>query len=280
MGNDESGNPFEPGDGEESVAADDATSVQRPAKIPTDPSVASEPWMSQRRYQPDPTDNGGPGSDGPGAATPEQSVWDEPGLSRELSGDVPDDAVTWFRHHQIQLQQTSATKAWFVTILVVLVAGPCAIIGTLISGQSGDFPVVYISIIGPTVEELLKLALVLWIVETRPWLFRSSIQILICMAMSGLVFAAVENVFYLEIAIREPAPPLVQWRWTVCVALHTGCCIISGYGAAIIWRRFQVEARPPQLNDGARWILSAIVIHGVYNFSMVLVKVLDIDLGF
>jgi len=100
------------------------------------------------------------------------------------------------------------------------------------------------------------------------------------MIMSGLVFAAVENVFYLEIAIREPAPQFAQWRWTVCVALHTGCCIISGNGAAIIWRRFQAEERPPQLNDGARCILSAIVVHGVYNFSMVLVKIFEFDLGF
>jgi hypothetical protein len=279
MGNAESENPYEIGDSEEAVAESDTGAEQRPQKLLKDPSVTSEPWMSTRTYQPDPTDTGSPGSNRPGATTPEHSVWDEPGLSRELSGDVPDDAVTWFRHHQQQSRKTSATKAWFVTFLVVLVSGPCAILGTFLSGQGADFPVVYISIIGPTVEELMKLALVLWIVETRPWLFRSSFQILICMTMSGLVFAAVENVFYLEMPIREPSPQLAQWRWTVCVALHTGCCIISGSGAAIIWRKFQTEERPPQLNDGARWILTAIVIHGVYNFSMVLVQLLDIDLG-
>lgn len=202
MGNTEPENPYEIGDGDEAVAGDDAATRQRSAGLPTDPSVTAEPWMSTRTFQPDPTDTGSPGTERPGTTTPEHSVWDEPGLSRELSGDLPDDAVTWFRHHRQQSQETSSTTSWLVTLLLVLIAGPCAILGTLISGQSGDFPVVYISIIGPTVEELLKLALVLWIVETRPWLFRSSIQILVCMAMSGLVFAAVENVFYLEIAIR------------------------------------------------------------------------------
>lgn len=159
MGNAESENPYEIGESGEAVAGDDGASGQRSPRSPTDPSVTAEPWMSTRAFLPDPSDTGSPGTERPGATTPEHSVWDEPRLSSELSGNVPDDAVTWFRHHRQQSQNTSAMKAWLVTFLIVLVAGPCAILGTLISGQSGDFPVVYISVIGPTVEGLLKLAM-------------------------------------------------------------------------------------------------------------------------
>lgn len=288
MNNPEPGNPYEvdrssdarPGKRPPPPASGPSPSGPvPPGPAPSDPSVMSEPWMQARNFQPDSTDRHGPDSDQPGTESPEQSVWDEPGLSRELSGEMPDDAITWFRHYLAQVQKTSAVRAWLVTFAVISVAGPLAILGTLLAAQAGHFPIVYYSIIGPTVEELMKLALVLWIVETRPWLFRSAFQILICMVMSGLVFAAVENVVYLELRILNPTPQLVRWRWTVCVALHTGCCLIAGLGAATVWRRFQAEERPPRLKDGAPWIISAITIHGLYNFSVIMADVFKINTG-
>jgi hypothetical protein len=61
----------------------------------TNPSVFEEPWMKSDgtvfRGQPDTP----PGFERLGAsADPEHSVWDEPGLSQELSGDIPDDTRT------------------------------------------------------------------------------------------------------------------------------------------------------------------------------------------
>lgn len=252
---------------------------RRPRHSPSDPSVLAEPWMQKATFQPATNASYGPASDQPGSVAPEHSVWDEPGLSQELSGELPADAVTWFRYYCEQKRRTSAGKSWLVTCAVILFAGPAAIFGTILSSKAGNFPIVYYSILGPTIEELMKLAIVLWIVETRPWYFRSSIQILTCMVMSGLIFAAVENVLYLEWSILDPSPELAHWRWTVCVALHTSCCTVAGCGASSIWRNFQTEERPPRMQDGAKWIITAITIHGLYNFSMIMVELFKIDIG-
>lgn len=65
----------------------------------------------------------------------DHSVWDEPGLSRPLSGDMPPDAVTWFGHYLQQEKSTSTLSTWMVTLAVAALAGPLAIVGTLIQGE-------------------------------------------------------------------------------------------------------------------------------------------------
>lgn len=261
-------------------SADDASPYRVPGPdveaepLSTDPSVHAEPWMRKLGFQSDAGDVYGPTVSIPTGADPESSVWDEPGLSPILSGDIPDDAVTWWRHYSRQVQGTSAGSSWFITIVLALVAGPCAIVGTFISGRYADTQLVLVSIIGPTVEEIMKIAIPIWIVEKKPWLFRSAMQILLCSFVSGLAFAAVENVIYLNIYIPDASAGMIRWRWTVCVLLHSGCSLIAGIGVVRVWTRFQMATRPPALSDGAPFIVAAIVIHGIYNlFAMLLAAV-------
>lgn len=230
----------------------------------TDPSVFAEPWMKPVIHHGDVNDS--PVVDTNSFIRPEveHSVWDEPGLSRSLSGDAPDHAVTWFSYFTQMRESTSTETSWMITILTAIIGGPLAIAGTLIEGvtQSGLLTVITI---GPTIEEIMKVALPLWIVEKRPWLFRSSTQIVICCFASGLAFAAVENVIYLRFYVPNPSVSLAQWRWTICVLLHSFCSLLAGFGVMRMWQSFQVEKTAPQISHAGKALLSAIVLHGSYN---------------
>jgi len=118
----------------------------------------------------------------------------------------------------------------------------------------------------------MKIALPLWLVEKRPWMYRNGGQILICALASGLMFAVVENVVYLNVYIPDPSAGLIQWRWTICVLLHSGCSTVAGIGAWRIWSRFQHHQRAPHLADGASWFVAAIVLHGLYNATVTLLE--------
>jgi len=241
-----------------------------------DPSVYAEPWMQDVAHAEDTRD--------PGPAMPfsvhgpeDQSVWDEPGLTRQLAGATPEDAVTWFRWYQQKVTTTTVGTTWLVTSGVVLVAGLLAILGTLATQSTMGSQLLAVVIFGPTTEEIMKIAIPLWLIEKRPWLYRSSSQILLCALGSGAAFAAVENLIYLNVYVPQPTASLVAWRWTVCVLLHAGSSVVAGVGATRIWHRFQQEQRVPQLSDGARWIVGAIIIHGLYNGTVTLLEFGGLD---
>lgn len=242
------------------------------ARYGSDPSVFAEPWMQPVLYPGDPND--------PGPILPltdpvneDQSVWDETGLSRQLAGATPDDGVTWYRWYLQQAAETSVRHSWLVTLAVALAGGLFAIMGTL-AQQSvmGGGMLLGVVVFGPTVEEVMKVGLVLWLVEKRPWLFRHAEQILICALASGVVFAAVENVIYLKVYIDDPPDSLILWRWTVCVLLHAGCSTVAGLGAWRIWRQIRQEERAPALKDGAPFFVAAIVLHGLYNGTVTVLE--------
>jgi len=163
---------------------------ERKSSPVTDPSVFAEPWMEAVLHPAEISD--------PGPAMPltdhvceDQSVWDELGLSRELAGDVPEDGLTWYRWYLDQVAATSATWSWAVTLGVAVVGGLFAIVGTLAQQSMPGGQFLAVTVVGPTVEEIMKIALPLWLVEKRPWLYRNAGQILICAMASGLMFAAV-----------------------------------------------------------------------------------------
>ena len=81
----------------------------------------------------------------------------------------------------------------------------------------------------------------------------------------GLIFAAVENVMYLNYLIPKPSADIIQWRWTVCTALHMGCSLVAGFGLIRIWRRTMANQTRPQLALGSPLFCTAIVLHGLYN---------------
>jgi len=236
-----------------------------------DPSVFAEPWMQDALHASDITD--------PGPAMPpaehvseDQSVWDEPGLSPQFAGETPSDAVTWYRWYCSQIVATSESFSWLVTLIVVLAGGVLAILGTFATQSVFGATMVAVTMFGPATEEIMKIAIPLWVVEKRPWLYRNVGQILICALASGAAFAAVENVIYLNVYVPNPPAGLVAWRWTVCVLLHTACSTIAGIVVTRIWQKLQQHRRAPVLADGAPWIIAAIAIHGLYNGTVTVLE--------
>lgn len=204
-----------------------------------------------------------PDSEGP-------SVADEPGLTwRDL-----DPAEHQAYRHRLQ-EKLAGTPWWWklgVVLAAAIAAGPFAVFGAFYKTLLGDggFGIFAIVVVGPALEEVLKVACILWIVERRPWWVPGAWAILFVGATAGLVFAAIENVLYLRVYFPDHEPALATWRWTINVALHTGCSLMAAVGVAKIWKDVMQRGREAEISRGFPWLVAAIVTHGTYNLLAVI----------
>src|SRR5690606_25854271 len=154
----------------------------------------------------------------------------------------------------------------------VAIAGPFGVIGALASpadiGSASHLSWIAIAIIAPVTEEITKVAAALWVVEKRPFWFKSIAQILVCAVAGGAGFGVIENFLYLYVAIPDASPALARWRWSVCVGLHMNCSLVAGVGLSRIWYNAVRERHRPILGLGMPWLFMAMVGHGLYNFSV------------
>ena len=171
-----------------------------------------------------------------------------------------------------RVRQTSENKSWIITATVTLLGGVWAVFGTLITGTGPLGAIVF----GPVLEEVMKIAAVLVIVETRPWLFKSTRQIVFAAIASAAVFAIIENVLYLNVYVRVHAPMLALWRWTICVMLHTGCTALAVVGVVRIWQRTMRTFTRPQVDLGMPWLVAAAIVHGAYNGLVTILEVAEV----
>ncbi|MFH1748605.1 MAG: PrsW family glutamic-type intramembrane protease, partial [Planctomycetota bacterium] len=202
-----------------------------------DPRIEGEPHLRGLPLQPDKSeqrvyDNQRHASPGPPKIEQQlqHSVWDEPGLSTELLETNALPELTYRNWLQRRRSETGWGRSWAVTLLVALLAGPWAVIGALWGTGQTLFSIVTMVVFAPLVEEMMKMAAALFIVEQKPYLFLSPVQIIICALASGFIFAAIENLLYIYVYVNNPSTGLIYWRWTVCVALHTCCSGIAGLG--------------------------------------------------
>ena len=151
-------------------------------------------------------------------------------------------------------------------------------LGVLTSGSQSWFGILTVTIFAPVAEEMMKVAAPLWIIEKRPYLFRSKLQIAVCVLASGCVFAAVENVLYLNVYIAEPSEMLVRWRWSAGMVLHMGCSLVAGLGLMRIWSQTIRDRTMPALTLGASYMVVAMVIHGTYNAFALIAEMLDFQI--
>lgn len=254
--NQPSDNPYEPPEKEPDSPSRSSDSVFDEPHLRNQffaPDLASE-WAAERAIANEPSV--------PTDAI-DHSVWDEPGLVVS----TPESALTYAKWMSQQEAATSDVKSLLVTLAIVLVSGVWAVIGALFfqSGSGNPGNLLTIVVIAPVTEEVMKIALATWVVEKRPYLFKSSLQIVLCALAGGLCFAAIENLIYLNVYIPNPTANLITWRWTVCVALHTSCSLIAGWGLVNVWCRATQFRQRPQLIEGSRQLVTAVVIHGAYN---------------
>lgn len=165
-----------------------------------------------------------------------------------------------------RMAATSTTKSWLIVLAVAFLSGLWSVLGAFWhanTGTGGSFFAV--SVWGPVVEEVMKIALIAVIIERAPYLFTNRLQILVAAVGAGLMFSIIENFLYLFVYIPDPPAWLVAWRWTVCVALHVGCTLVAGMGAAKVWQTQVTEMRRVAVPVDMRYLVAAILIHGLYN---------------
>jgi hypothetical protein len=204
----------------------------------------------------------------------EQSVWDEVSLSPELAKKSDAEKLCYSTWLDEKINNTSSEKTWLNTFFLVLFSGIWAIVGVFVlaiqgRGLGGTMAML---IIGPVIEEILKISSVLVTIEKKPYLFKSSAQIFICCAMSGLLFAFIENLLYLKVYIKDPSELLVIWRWTICMLLHATCASISSIGLIKIWERTRSEKKKAEIQTLTKYITLACVVHGLYNLIAILIN--------
>jgi len=244
-----------------------------------DPSIEHEPHLRDMPHAGDPSELRAERILQADAArssaddAPDHTVWDEPVLSTELAGEATAGQVTYARWLERKIDETSPTTSWLTTLLVVLVAGPWGVFGAMMGGvEGGGSGVAMYTIFGPVTEEIMKITAALWIVEKKPYLFRSLGQILLCALAGGAAFAFIENLMYLYVYVPDPSIALVNWRWTICVGLHVTWSFIAGVGVARIWDNAIRNRQRPQLALGVPWFVLAMAGHGMYNGLVIMAE--------
>ena len=141
-----------------------------------DPSIHNEPHLDGASHEVDPSEAKAArvlaseaGKKSIDSAL-DHSVWEEPSVSTELTSDHDGPQLNYADWLAWRLNTTSVAKTWGVTFLVMLAAGPWAIFGALFRGATGGWGLAMIVVIAPVTEELMKVAVALWIVEKRPYL--------------------------------------------------------------------------------------------------------------
>lgn len=209
------------------------------------------------------------------------NVWDEPAF-RASGQATPETAVNYTRWYEEHRRTAAWWHSWGAVLLIALCGGPFAAVGTILTSlsQGTMAGVIVLVAVGPALEEMMKIGVLLIVLENRPYLFRSGVQVFIAAMASGALFAVVENLLYIYLYNPEGSDLFRLWRWTVCTALHTGATTVAGMG---VFRMWQQSASPASTANGAEYvrpeakcaypyIVAAVLIHGAYNGLAILME--------
>ncbi|QNN22638.1 PrsW family intramembrane metalloprotease [Planctomycetales bacterium ZRK34] len=235
-------------------------------KRPIRDSVFDEPQYRVGPFACDPAERTADTS--PDAHDLADSVWAEPHQNLDASASR-DPYPAWLIEHR---DRTTWLTSWLATFGLALCAGPLAVLTAFMGSGQSVLMLLVVVVFAPACEEMAKVLAALMTVERRPYIFRNSAQILLCTATGGFVFACIENLIYLHIYVPNPPPALIFWRWTVCLALHTGCSTIAGLGVLRVWRDAMQNLRRPRPERCIPLWIIAVCIHGSYNFAAVTIE--------
>lgn len=194
----------------------------------------------------------------------------------ELYRPPPGDAASYSTWLMQRRNRTTPTQSRIAIAGVALVGGVMGVMGTFVQTFNGGLvtalPIgglLSAIIIGPPIEEIMKIAALGMLVETRPFLIRSPSQIVKASLAAGLGFAVIENLLYLNVYIPNPTITLILWRWLICSTMHIACTMIAGRGVARVWERTLREGRPPRMDLALPAFTTAAIIHGSYNAAAI-----------
>lgn len=161
---------------------------------------------------------------------------------------------------------TPGSRRWLAVLAVAIASGPFAIAAAMVQNSfSGAVLVLLLVAVGPLIEEIVKGAGALFLAEQRPWLVPAAWTLPVVTCLSGLVFASIENWWYLEVLIDDPSRQIIQWRWIFGPLVHGVGSLIVGLGAARLWRQAMTTGRRAPFDLAQPFIVTAAVFHGLYN---------------
>jgi RsiW-degrading membrane proteinase PrsW (M82 family) len=196
---------------------------------------------------------------------------------------VDEPALAWLGGTRAARDDAWASAApWrqaVAAIAAALAAGPFAVVSALVLNSTtalGFGVLVLVVVIGPLIEELVKGASAIHLVERRPHLVASGWVLVLIGLVSGLVFAALENVWYLVVLIDEPSRELVRWRWVFGPLVHGTGSVLVGIGASRAWRAAEAKRAWPEFATIRPWVVAAAVVHGTANAASLALSALGV----
>ncbi len=162
---------------------------------------------------------------------------------------------------------TSFASRLGVFAALCVFSGAAAVACVFAKGSLG-FAALAVVIGAPVVEEVAKAVGPLMILEKSPWLFGGAAPIVSVGFMSGLIFAACENLLYFFVYIpdEELTVGLVLWRLIACTSMHVLCTVVSCTGLARAWRRAFRAKGEFDAAPAIPWLVAAVVVHAAFNF--------------
>lgn len=161
-----------------------------------------------------------------------------------------------------------------ISILSGVAGGLFAVPAVFLSGTTSLFGLFLLVFLGPFAEETLKQSGAAFQLEKMPGSLRYDWQFFLSGMLGGAVFSVIENLIYQHVYLRTLSPEtladVMAFRWTICMALHVLCTVVSSLGLRRVWRDSLAKERPCRISDAFPWFALATCIHGLYNFSMFL----------
>ncbi|MEM1059595.1 MAG: PrsW family glutamic-type intramembrane protease [Verrucomicrobiota bacterium] len=188
------------------------------------------------------------------------------------------------RNYGAWLQKHSARTSWGLSFLCVLLAGLCgglfAVFGAFavyfVASPATTIGVITIVIIAPVSEEILKQSGMVYLLEFKPFRVRARWQVFLGGFIAALVFATIENLLYIHVYVRpaevDNFEAFVRYRWVVCTSLHVLCTLVTSIGLGLVWERIHRRHDPPDLQIAYPFFFIGMVLHGLYNLSVVLAE--------
>lgn len=158
----------------------------------------------------------------------------------------------------------------FVYLLGVL-GGAVGIVAALLPEASHGIDLLALTA-GP-VEELCKPLALIIILDRRPWWVKSREEVVLLVLLAAGLFATLENLLYLHVALPDPPSKLVWYRWIVCTTVHVVCSGIVAMGLAKQWQRMIDSGERLRLGGPfMRHYLVGAGIHAAYNGTVCLLQ--------
>ncbi len=271
-----------------------SSTTMNPQRPNNDPSVWSEPHLRgtpidlgagdalsdepARAGEPHRAEDDDRAPDGTPNHTPdlESSVRDEPSMAWNRAAIATIDGYGALLTQR--LASTPLVTRWLIVALIALASGPFGVFGAFFSAFTGPtgLGLLAVTVIAPVVEEMTKVALLVWLVERKPWLLPSAGAVVVAGLLSGAVFGAIENVIYLTVYFPDRAAEIAPWRWFATAPMHTVASAIAAVGVARMWSAVMRERTPARITIAYPWIVAAMVLHGAFNSMAILLELVGV----